>query len=249
MPSTTWLRGKLRERTRNVFLSPGMAVRVIDHIEPADYLDLWSSQPFNGQVRRLTFILSLAQALRPTLSIETGTYVGSSTPYLSALAEQGAVTIEINDFHAERARKRFVSNHASMQITQLQGDSASRIREVLARLDTKGDRVLAYLDAHWHDSVPTAAEITALAEWGGSWVAVVDDFKVPDDSGYGFDAYGETVIGVDLVPPLDDLSVLVVAAPSTSETGARRGTGVVMPKKVLQSLPAIVTDQLRQVRL
>jgi predicted O-methyltransferase YrrM len=245
---TTRLRGKLREKTRNVFLPRGLTVRLLEHLEPADYLDEWSAQPFNGQVHRFALIVALAREIKPTIAVETGTYLGTSTPYLAALAERGAITIEISDHFAERARRRFAANHADAQIVQLLGDSVERIRQVLDGLDPHSDRVLAYLDAHWQDSVPTSAELAALADWGGTWVAVVDDFEVPGDPGYGFDAYGATVVGLDLVPDRPDLVAFVPSVPSAAETGARRGTGVVMPPSVLASLSPAVTDLLHRAR-
>jgi len=245
---TTKLRARLRERTRNVFLPRSVTVRLLEHLEPADYLDEWSAQPFNGQVHRFALIVSLAREIKPTIAIETGTYLGTSTPYLAALAERGAITIEISDHFAERARRRFAANHSGARIVQLRGDSVQRIRQALEDLDPNSDRVLAYLDAHWHDSVPTEQEIEALADWGGTWVAVVDDFEVPGDPGYGFDAYGATVVGLDLVPVRGDLVAFVPSVPSAAETGARRGTGIVMPPAVLASLSPAVTDLLRQAR-
>ena len=249
MTSTmTRLRGKFRERTRNIFLPRGVTVRLLDHLEPADYMDEWSSQPFNGQVHRFALMVALGRELKPTLAVETGTFVGTSTPYLAALAERGAVTIEISDHFAERARRRFAANHAAARIEQVRADSVLAIRQTLGRLDPTTDRVLAYLDAHWQDSVPTASELTALAQWGGPWIAVIDDFEVPGDPGYGFDAYGSTVVGPGLVPDEYGLLVFVPSVPSTAETGARRGTGIVMDASMYETLTPLVTDQLRQVR-
>lgn len=239
---------KLRDVSPRFFLSSTFAPLLVDHVEPHVYMDSWSVQPFNGQVHRMAAITALAKALRPTIAIETGTYLGSSTPYLAGMAERGAITIEIDDFNADRAEGRFRRNHSAVPIQLLRGDSASMIRSALAGLDPKSDRVLAYLDAHWLDQIPTTTELEALDAWGGIWAAVIDDFQVPDDPGYGFDSYGSTVIGPGIVPERPHLEVFAVAAPSDRETGAQRGTGVVLPEAVTARLPAFVLDQLRRLR-
>ena len=236
---------KLRDVFPRFFLPSTFAPLLVDHVEPHVYMDEWSVQPFNGQVHRIAAITAIAKALQPTIAIETGTYLGSSTPYLAGLAERGAITIEIDDFNADRAEARFRRNHPLLSITLLRGDSATMIKTALSRLDPASDRVLAYLDAHWFDQIPTTTELEALDAWGGVWAAVIDDFHVPDDPGYGFDSYGSTIIGPSIVPSALHVSTWVVAAPSSTETGARRGTGVVLPRAVGEALPGFVREQLR----
>jgi len=239
---------KLRDVSPRFFLPSAFAPLLVDHVEPHVFMDEWSVQPFNGQVHRIAAITAIAKALRPTIAIETGTYLGSSTPYLAGLAERGAITIEIDSFNADRAEQRFRRNHPALSIELLRGDSAELMRKALSQLNPETDRVLAYLDAHWHDQIPTTSELQALDDWGGLWVAVIDDFLVPGDPGYGHDSYGSTIIGPDIVPVSEGLKVWVVAAPSSKETGALRGTGVVLPDNVVGLLDASVTSQLRRVR-
>ena len=239
---------KLRDVSPKFFLPSSFAPLLVDHVEPHVYMDEWSVQPFNGQVHRIAVVTALAKSLRPTIAIETGTYLGSTTPYLAGLSERGAITIEIDAFTADRAEQRFRRNHPDLRIRLLRGDSATLVHTALQRLDPEKDRVLAYLDAHWLDQIPTALELLALDDWGGVWAAVIDDFLVPDDPGYGFDSYGSTVIGPRIVPDAGHLQVWVVAAPSGSETGARQGTGVVLPENVVMGLNDGVLSQLRRVR-
>ena len=239
---------KLRDVSPKFFLPSTFAPLLVDHVEPHVYMDEWSVQPFNGQVQRIAAISALAKAFEPTIAIETGTYLGSSTPYLAGLSARGAVTIEIDDFAADRAERRFRRNHHTLAIQMLRGDSATTIKQVLSTLEPRTDRILAYLDAHWLDQIPTHAELEALDAWGDSWIAVIDDFHVPDDPGYGHDAYGDVVIGPGIVPDREHLQVWVVAAPSDTETGALRGTGVVLPAGISEQLPAFVLQLLRRIR-
>jgi hypothetical protein len=81
------------------------------------------------------------------------------------------------------------------------------------------------LDAHWLDQIPTTEEILALLQWGGAWLATIDDFKVPSDDGFGFDKYGDVIIGPAIVQISEDVFMYVPSGPSNLETGkAPHGT-------------------------
>ena len=220
----------------------------LDHIEPHVYMDQWYVQPFNGQAHRMALIMWLGRALDPTHVIETGTYLGSSTPYLASLASDATITIEIDPEVHQKARERFRRNHPALPISAVLGDSAQMVRQSLGTINAASSRVLAYLDAHRRDQIPTTQELQALSDWGGPWAAVIDDFHVPSDSGYGFDAYGTTVIGPDIVPNLQDLQVWVPSMPAARETGARRGTGFVINAAAADRLSEIECAGLIRVR-
>ena len=211
----------------------GVAVSeaLLDHIAPSVYFDKWMIQPFNGQAVRWNTISAISRSFDPDVAIETGTYLGSSTPYISSLASGKTYSIEINEESFKKTIRRFRENHSELDVELILGDSAQKIREVLSKLDPVSTRVIAYLDAHWLDAIPTADEILALVEWGGAWVAIIDDFKVPHDAGYGFDHYGKTTIGADIVPTKCGISIFVPSVPSTRETNGKRGTGYLFNEK------------------
>jgi hypothetical protein len=66
-----------------------------------------------------------------------------------------------------------------------------------------------------------------LVAWGGEWIAIIDDFQVPQDSGYFFDQYGEVIIGKSQVPKFPTIRTFSPSVNSSQETGARRGTGYI----------------------
>lgn len=95
---------------------------------------------------------------------------------------------------------------------------------------------LCYLDAHWAADLPLREEVAIVfAHWHRPLV-VVDDFEVPDDTGYAFDRYGDTVIGFGLLPPLPGVDAYLPATPATDETGARRGWVVLAPAAAAETL-------------
>lgn len=215
----------LRYRLPNFEFGVGFSEMLLDHIPPAVYFDKWMIQPFNGQAVRWSTISAISRSFAPTVAIETGTFLGSSTPYISTLVTGKTYSIEINQETLQKTTRRFRENHPSRDIDLILGDSAEEIRKVLASLDPAFTRVIAYLDAHWLDAIPTTDELLALVEWGGAWIAVIDDFKVPHDSGYGYDQYGDTVIGPKIVPAKSGISVYVPSISSNRESGVKRGTG------------------------
>ena len=110
------------------------------------------------------------------LVIETGTYRADTTRFLAETFGCPVWTVEANRrfFTYSRRRLRRLSN-----VTVEYGDSRECLRSLSER--TAGVRVFAYLDAHWHESLPLREEIETIArDWPQS-VIMIDDFQVPDD--------------------------------------------------------------------
>ena len=206
----------------------GFSEMLLDHIPPSVYFDKSEVQPFNGQAQGWGTIYVIARLFKGTHAIETGTYLGSSTSYISSLVTDITHTIEINPETIKKTQKRFRLNHSIRKINLIQGDSAQEIRKVLKGIDPSTSRVIAYLGVHWLDEIPTTEEILALMEWGGPGLAIIDDFKVPSGDGYGFDQYGDVIIGPAIVPISADVYTYVPSGPLNLEIGkTRRGTGYV----------------------
>jgi predicted O-methyltransferase YrrM len=238
---------QIRESLPRKFFSTPFAYLLLDHIEPYVYMDNWSSLPFNGQSRRMRIISDISQKLDVGAVIETGTYLGSSTPYLAGMFSCKTYTIEIDPFNAERSRMRFEHNHQNLDIEIKLGDSEVKIVEVLGVIDSR-EIVFAYLDAHWFDAIPTKAEIQALLDWGGQWVAVVDDFEVPGDSGYKFDSYGQRIIGLEIIPSDPNIEVWVPKESSALESGVCSGTGYIFSDKFIRMKLEGFSAQMVQLR-
>jgi len=200
---------------------------VLNYLDQYLWMDKWSAQPFNGQAERYRQIILVAEFLKPTVAIETGTYLGTSTPALASLVTGQTFTIEFSEKLANKSRARFESRFSNLNINLIKGDSASSIALILKTLNPKDESILAYLDAHWEKDIPTKRELLELVNWGGSWVAVIDDFQVPGDATYGFDKYGDLVVDQSLIPWSHGVHVLVPQKSANTETGARKGTAYV----------------------
>ena len=211
-------------------------------------MDDWAILPFNGQVRRTLQIGQISEAFQADLVIETGTYKGSSTPYLATLFQCKTYSIEINKISANVAKKRFFNIHRTLNIEVLIGDSVKEMKEILNQTP-KDRQIFAYLDAHWLYDIPTEQELNNLISWGGDWIAAIDDFNVPGDQGYKFDTYGKIQIGLALIPKDQKLEVWVPSGPSHEESGVRSGTAYVFSSsRVREKISPTAIKGLTQIR-
>jgi hypothetical protein len=180
--------------------------------------------PFNGQERREAIVRSVLEALPIDLVIETGTYRGTTTERLRRITTAPIVTIEVSPRYHEYSRLRLAR---LSHVRVVQGESAAMIRRIASSSDHDPRvMVFAYLDAHWGSSLPARYEILELMNGWDEFCALIDDFKVPGDPGYGFDDYGPgAVLDATLLEglPLEGVSLFYPRVPSADETGCRRG--------------------------
>ena len=173
-------------------------------------------QPFNGQHVRMHTVRRLLDVFSPDAVVETGTFLGDTTRFFAG----NLVPV----YSVEASRLFFAASRLSLaannDVYLSRGDSGALVSRLV-----DGDRFrrpLAYLDAHWYGSLPLRDEVAALLRCD-SFVAVVDDCRVPGDQGYGFDDYGDARIDIELLAGMD-LAAAYPAGAAEDETGARRGT-------------------------
>src|SRR5258705_166432 len=101
-----------------------------------------------------------------------------------------------------------------------------------------------YLDAHWDADAPVREELRIIAGHRPDVVMMIDDFCVPDDAGYGFDAQygpGKRLTMEDTgLRELKGMEIFWPAARSSEETGERRGCVVLASVRAIQPLKALV---------
>lgn len=195
--------------------------------------------PFNGQERRIEAIREIFARVPFGSVIETGTYRATTTLFLRELSDAPIATIEAQSryYHYSKKRLRDAPN-----VTAIRGDSAAELSLLAAKPPWNGGPTFFYLDAHWLDSLPLAGELEAISTGWSDYAVLVDDFRVPDDPGYAYDDYGPgAVLEPEILAPLSGSNVAVYwpAAPSATETGARRGW-------VVLATAGLVDEALRQ---
>ena len=198
--------------------------------------------PMNGQARRLEIMRELERTFRFTAVIETGTFRGSTTEFLCHLIDGPVYTAE----HYRRAwlyAKQRLSIYESADVRQ--GDSRAVLADLFADQAVPKSNVLFYLDAHWDDGdLPLAQELRTISDGWPDSVIVMDDFEVEGDPGYGFDEYGPGMrLSRQYLPDhvLADYVLLYPKAPSSRETGSRRGCGVLIPTARADRIPELTT--------
>ena len=228
-----------------IVLPVGFSRIIIPHLAIESYLDLWLVRPMNGQKNRLRTSYLLAGILRPTHAIETGTYLGTTTQYLTSMVTYKTYSIEVNQKYLDIAKKRLSSEVETKAVELILGNSKIEMLNILNKLDPNKHRVLVYLDAHWSDYVPLKEEIQSLLDWGGVFIAIIDDFMIPLDPGYGYDQYLNYRIDASQVPFSEKLSIWVPSEPSTSESGSKRGTAYLIHAE----LKAMITDSRAEIKI
>src|ERR1700730_13396654 len=184
-------------------------------------MDVWGGA-FNGQERRQTLFDQLLQELTIVTIVETGTFRGTTTDYM-AKAGLPVFSCELRPryFHYSSLRLANIPN-----IRLQRADSRRFLHELLDENLLPTGPALFYLDAHWEQDLPVWEEVDQIFSRHPSPVVMVDDFRVPTDSGFAYDDYGK---GKCL--SVTDLHEAVTARPSmffpkhasAHETGARRG--------------------------
>lgn len=215
-------------------LSPEMAAWLDQH-RPS-VRSSWGWGPLNGQAGRQGIIRDLARTLAFDEVVETGTYRGNSTEFFAHVVGVPIHTVEAHPRYFHYAAKRL---SPYPDVTVELGDS----RKILRRLGERpGDPLtLFYLDAHWEQDLPLAEEIEIIAKGWRAAVIVIDDFQVPDDSGYTFDDYGPgRRLCVDYLPDVG-WSLFFPSLPSADETGGRRGCAVLAPPAISDRLAAVAS--------
>jgi hypothetical protein len=220
--------------------SAQMAAAILDY-EAHPALDEWGG-PFNGQAQRQVLFDQLSSELDIVAIVETGTFRGTSTSYM---AKTGKPV-----FSCELHPRYF--HYSSMRLAQFpnvcveRADSRRFLRRLLSSGQLPSGPILFYLDAHWGRDLPTWDELNIIFGLSPVPVVMIDDFRVPGDTGYMYDNYGR---GKCL--SISDLhksvaahpSVFFPSDPSSNETGARRGVVVLterpLAEKIEQRVPLL----------
>ncbi len=179
--------------------------------------------PMNGQEARRRLVAELLKGFAFDAIVETGTYRGTTTEWLRRISGRPVYSAELDKHLCRYCRLRFLFESG---IRIYNGDSRRLLLALSRDRRLRRARLLAYLDAHWNPDLPLADEIDLIFSHWSESVVVVDDFEVPGDPGYGFDAY-ESGLRLDFSylagHVRTGLAVFSPATPSNAESGSKRG--------------------------
>jgi hypothetical protein len=177
---------------------------------------------FNGQIVRKRIFRDI-MALSFDAIVETGTFMGSTTGYMSEVAGLPIHSCEARRLFHLAAKSR-LSRLRNIRLAI--SDSRTFLRS-LAKDPLTKQRVFFYLDAHWYADLPLEEEIDIIGAHWKNCLVMIDDFSVMHDGGYTYDDYGPgRALSMDLIERVvrkHGLVAFAPSAPSSEETGAKRG--------------------------
>ncbi|MEM9080454.1 MAG: hypothetical protein AAGC74_07185 [Verrucomicrobiota bacterium] len=177
---------------------------------------------FNGQEGRQRLVKSLLKELKIGTFVETGTYRGETAEW-AVEAGMRVFTVEVDESKREVLEGKFGGVEG---VTLRMGDSREFLQGLISEVRCPLQRVMFYLDAHWCDDVPLRREVELITAYWRRSVIVIDDFEVPGDAGYGYDAYPSGLaLRQDYLRPLP-VHYFWPKMSSEEETGAKRGCAV-----------------------
>jgi predicted O-methyltransferase YrrM len=221
-----------RETTQRL---PAEIAARVDLMRPS-FRASWGG-PLNGQEERRAVVRAIAGTIAVDRVLETGTYRGTSTEFFRSVFGVPVETVEADPRFHGYSRRRLEFDRL---VTVALGDSRAFLSD--AARSHADETVFIYLDAHWDRDLPLREELQIIHGGWSHAVVMIDDFAVPGDPGYHYDDYGDgKALVEDSLPPLPGWSLRYPVAASDMETGARRGSCVLLS-------PALAEVELRGLR-
>lgn len=150
---------------------------------------------FNNDTVVSDTVVQLVRDLKIDCIIETGTFRGTTTAFLSeTFPTIDIYTIEV-DFKTYLQAEENLKPYKNVKL--LSGSSEKVLEALLPQL--KGKRILFYLDAHWQEYWPLLDEFEAIRKASkDNCCIVIDDFKVPFRQ-FQHDNYKDQPLDVDYI--------------------------------------------------
>lgn len=188
---------------------------------------------FNGQLLRTLWIFSTISKLSITHFLETGTFLAFTSLTVCRHFALPTSSVDIASGFVRRARvlSFAVLGPRATRYRLERGDSRTSLRGWLSDLPASAVP-LVYLDAHSNalKTQPLIDEVAICLERGRCAV-VIDDFRIPNDPGFGYDSANGFEIGLGtLGDALDDdrINLRLPSYAASSESGYRRGAAALL---------------------
>jgi hypothetical protein len=115
--------------------------------------------PFNGQAARQAMVLDLLRTLPIDVFVETGTYRGTTTEFVSSHVNVPILTVEYDGRCYGYARARFWRRR-NIRVTK--SDSRVFLRNLTQSSHLLFKNPFFYLDAHWGADLPLSDELEII---------------------------------------------------------------------------------------
>lgn len=206
-----------------------------DYLAKPELKKSWGGA-FNGQEFRQKIFFQILENIDVDLIVETGTFRGVTTEFMSEHSTSKIITIEANKRFYSFSKLRFLSNK---NIVLKYGDSRDLLKEVLSDPKFGSQCIFFYLDSHWEEDLPLVEELKIIFKNCMNPVIMIDDFKVPEDNGYKYDDYGPGKrLSLEIFDEISDVIIykFFPREKSENETGAKRGSVIITHSEKIKNL-------------
>lgn len=140
---------------------------------------------FQGDLILQEMVRRLAASGGITAVVETGTWQGSTTLFLSEVLPAVRIYTTESDSEYYRESRRRLQDKLNVELHNL--SSPDFLRRLLAQ-KVLGDCPFFFLDAHIYDEAPLLEEMRLLRDLPQA-IILIHDFEVPGNPAFGFDSY------------------------------------------------------------
>jgi predicted O-methyltransferase YrrM len=193
---------------------------ILDDIQQRDLRQYWSmtekqhAEPFNADTILQGTVYGLLKAYGVKAAVETGSFVGATTKWLSNNVDL-CYGIEVQEEFCEKAK----ANATDAQV--ILGSSTEVLPQVLEEIEN--GPVFFFIDSHWKNEWPLLDELRIIGEskWAKNCIIVIHDYKTGD---LGYDSYGEKDLDENYVKSaLDSYFKGAKTFTNKDAVGCRRG--------------------------
>jgi hypothetical protein len=154
---------------------------------------MYFDQPFNNDKYIANTFLKLKEKYNILNAVETGTFEGGTTAFLSENFNT-VYSIESNyDFINKAAA--YLKNK-NLNPTLIHGKSENILPAILNKLT---GNTIFYLDAHWYEHCPLLNELNLIKEYNLKPIIAIHDFYVPGASTLGYDTWNNQILNIDWI--------------------------------------------------
>lgn len=144
------------------------------------------------------FIKLISRNINVSSVVETGTYLGHGTQWLSECFKQNYVyTCEIMTNIYVRAKNN-LANYPNVAV--FNQDSIDLLN-YLKLEKSLGNKPFFFLDAHWYKKWNLTQEVKHIADNYDKAIILIDDFKVPNNPEFKYDTYDGKECSMELIEP------------------------------------------------
>ena len=94
-------------------------------------------------------------------------------------------------------------------------------------MENYSEEIFVYLDSHWYEDLPLNHELKILSKFENA-IIFVDDFEIPNTSGWNFDSYSKTNITIEGISIPESYSIYFPTYKPQDDGGFKTGCAILV---------------------